>query len=296
MRRSIFFINLCLCALTLAYAAPLLAADGDRILRHLSETPDYRAALPGEWMTTWYALWAPRYITVTKTSSFDDAFARKWFSGTQWVAPRVEAAFDYRLDNDWTLGVRPELGLSYGFTSFSDNEKFRFSTIDGRAEMPARFAASMVSLDFGARAGARYDDYEALFEWRELYAWRFQRVRASGRALYSSTTGLIDYIASPVRNETELLTQHSPALGFGYHFGNAPWNYSANLLVRPATYVDFKDAHTYMTGMTFELAADGLRLTNDVALALGVRWDFWFPNDNLNNMHYFEFCVGIRFS
>ncbi len=263
---------------------------------HPSESEKYALTLPGDSSTTFLFNWAPRYINVTDIRGFDDSFTTIFISGMHFLAPRFESIFNYRVNPDWSLSARPSFGASYGIFEFSSHQEFNLQTLPEKVEVPSHFNVQELALDLGTQAGVKYKSYELFMDYRSLFAFRFQRVRASRREYISPGSGFIDNLSAQVQNRTRKLFVHTWGLGFAWHFGREPWNYRLGLIFRPASVFSYGDKTESLDGFGIDLRAGELRLTDDVGLALGMRWDFWLPSDHFNNAHYFEISVGVRFS
>ncbi|MCK6438997.1 MAG: hypothetical protein L6Q71_02205, partial [Planctomycetes bacterium] len=64
----------------------------------------------------------------------------------------------------------------------------------------------------------------------------------------------------------------------------------------PATEIDFDGRTASLPGFGLDFRADGLRLSDDLGLALHFRWDYWFESDDFQHVSFFEIGVGVRFS
>jgi hypothetical protein len=280
---------------TLTDDPPVRASSANDPLSQ-SETNRFREALPGERSYTSMLTWAPRYFNATSIDGFDDSFSKRWLPSMQLVALRYEGILDFRLNHDLTLSIRPQLGFGYGYSTLGSHEQFRLSTANRLASVSTKFTINQLMLDIGATVGLRIRAWEGFFDWRSVYAFRFQRLTASETAVRDAGTGLVDTVRAKVRKETARAFLNGGGFGIAAHFGAEPWNYRFAVTYRPMTVLDYDHRSGTLQGIGLELKADGLRLSDDAALALGFRFDFWLPNNDFNDVLFFEFNIGVRFS
>lgn len=264
--------------------------------RPYNETQEYGEALPGEYATTWYITWAPRYINVSDVANHDDSYSARWLTGQQWLGARTDVDIDYRSSPDTRITQRYGIGASYTYQEFSSHEMFRLHTLDQTKDMPARLESSLLSVDISGMVGYRYKRFETFFEMRALAAWRFRRVSASKHVYTDTFQGFIDNLESPTRNETRLIQMYQWGIGTAWHIGDDPTNFRLATTFRPYNFVQWGERYTYTSGFGFEFRSGGLRLSDDLEIAFGTRFDFWLPNDELNDIFQFEFSIGLRFS
>ena len=287
--------SLTLICVLLLIAPSLVAQDSPLTREHTSETNRYREALPGEWASSYFITYAPRYINATAIKGFDDSFMPKFIPGMNYASMRFESLLEYKIDNSFSFGLRPSLGLGYGFTTYSSHGLFKLATIGGEQDMPAKFAVDQLTWDIGTQASLRWESLEFFLDTRWMNAHRFRRIEASS-GIFSGASGFIDNLESKIRQEDDRLTFSDWGFGIGYHINDLTWNYRAALVYRPATIVDFKGQGSTLSGFGVDFRADGLQLSDDLGLALSFRWDFWLPSDEFNDVFFFELGIGIRFS
>lgn len=261
-----------------------------------SETPRFREAAPGEWSRTHVITWNPRYFNATDTRGFDDSFSRRLITSMTYISARYEQQADYRLGAKHWLSFRPTASLAYGYSTMSSHEMFLLGTVDREVDMPSKFDIGQLIGDIGATAGIRGEDHEVFVDWSSLAAWRFQRVVSQGTQKIDPVTGLVDSIRAPTRNEEDRAFFHQTGIGYAFHFGAEPWNYRFAMLWRPVAHLTWQDRSATLMGFGIDMRADGFRLSDDVGLALHLKFDFFLPKDDFNDVFWFELGIGVRFS
>jgi hypothetical protein len=272
-------------------------SDEPHGLRSASETDKYRESLPGETSFTNAVSWAPRYFNVTRTEGFDDSLSKRWLTNLHLVGVRYEGILAHRLDHDRSIIFRPTAALTYNYSWISSDEMFRLRTVQREVAVSSSFQTNQLFADFGASLGYSGRVWEGFLDWRSMLAFRFQRLTTNERSVVDPLGGLIDNVESPVRNETTRAFMHSFGIGAALHFGHEEANYRLALTYRPFTLMDYDHRNgTLQHGIGLELKHDGLRLSDDSALNLAFRFDFWLPSQEFNDVFWFEINLGVRFS
>lgn len=263
---------------------------------HTGETGLFKDTLPGEWSFTHFLTWSPRFITLTDTRGFTNTFSKRIPEGLHYLALRGELAMEYRIDEEWTLGVRPTAWFGYGYSGFRGHEKFLMQSTGLVKPVRSSFQINHLSFDLGVQVGARKGEFEGFLDINTITAFRFSRIRVANRKLINPNTGFVDNVKSPTRNETSRAIVYSWGLGFGYYADVKDWNYRTSVIIHPATRFEFEEHDATLPGFGFDFRAGGLRLSDDLDLALLFRWDYFFRGQDFRKLHFVEFGVGIRFS
>lgn len=289
------FTLLALAAAVAIFAASLNAQD--RLpSASASDTPRFREAQVGEWATTSFLAWSPRYFNATDISAFDDSFSRRLITSLGLLTAKYERQMDYRLgERDW-LTLRPALGVGYGYSTMSSHEEFRLNSVNRYVETSTKFGIGQAIGDLGLAVGYRHGAHELYLDFQSVFALRFQRLKSNELSKIDPVSGLVDSIESPVRNETHKAWFHNLGIGYGLHVGTEPWNYRLSAEYRPLAYLEWQRRSTTTHGFGIGAQADGFRLSDDIGLALHFRFDFYLPKDDFNDIFWFEFGVGVRFS
>lgn len=276
----------------------LYLLPGNRRETNLSanETERFDEPLPGEYAYTYFISWAPRYFNVSDVWGHDGSYSPLFLTGMQWLGARFDMEVDYRSDVDERVTSRWGLGLSYTYQEFSSHEIFQLQSLDVRQDMSARLESSLLSIDLLGSLGYRWGRYELFSEFRSVLAWRFRRVKASQRYYSGPVQGFIDNLQSPVRDETRTIQMYQWGVGQAWHIGDDPTNFRLSTTFRPYNWIQWGERSTFTSGFGIEFRSGGLRLSDDLEFAFGSRFDFWLPNDGLNDIFVFELSFGLRFS
>jgi len=285
----------------LALSCPLLAAEDDveeldSPRASASDTPRFRESHIGEWATTHFLTWSPRYFNASEVSGFDDSFSRRFITSLGYLSIKYEMQADFRLgEHDW-IALRPSAGLSYGYSTMTSHEEFRLNSVNRYVDSRAKFGIGQAIADLGLSAGYRRKAHEFYADWQSIFAMRFQRVKSIETSKIDPVTGLVDALDAPVRNETHKAWLHSVGIGYALHIGTEPWNYRLSVEYRPLAYLDWQERSIVTQGFGLGFQADGFRLTDDVGLALHFRFDFYLSREDFNDIFMLEFGIGVRFS
>ena len=282
--------------LLLACCAPQLRAEDSFRALHDGETATYREARVGEWAATNVLAWSPRYFNLTENRGFNDSFTTRYLTGVEFMSLRYWRMHDYRVDEDTTLRLTPTLSLGWGAYEHSSNDLFELENLGFGIERPVHYFGHHVSADIGLRFGYRSGNWEPYADWHSLFAWRFQEVRTSDTIYTTPSGGFIDRVDEPIRDVTDAAELHSWGAGIAYWFGNDPWQYSVFSSIKPFNQASFKGRSVTIHGFDIGMGAYSLRLSDDSALYLGFRWEYWFSNDEFSTNTTFEFSIGVRFS
>ncbi|MCA8940463.1 MAG: hypothetical protein KDB07_11670 [Planctomycetes bacterium] len=280
----------------IAFAGVAAAADLEDHDWHYGEVDEFRETGIGGTRLTHSVLFAPRFFSVSHILGRDDTFNRRALLGIDFLTLRYEALIEHRLDRNTSLMLRPTTSIGWGYLSVENHELFQLETLGSDVERRSDLSVQNVVFDLGIHAGVRFGSWEPYFDYRLVHGIRSQKVETSEVLYVTPGSGVIDRVADQDRQEEDQATLHAWGLGLALHFGDEPWNYSFGMHVRPFNPIHYKDNTTSLWGAGFEFRADSLRLTDDSALALIFRWDFWFPDDEINDAHHFEIGVGVRFS
>ena len=137
---------------------------------------------------------------------------------------RYEMLFDYTIDRQWSIGLRPSTSLGYGFTSYSSHAEFPLQNLSGRLAVPAKFAVDQLSFDLGLEAELRYDWIGFLVDYRWQTDIRYRRIEASSPNV-TNNNGFVDNLRGQIRNEEDIYQQHAWGLGVAFHIPDQDWNY-----------------------------------------------------------------------